>query len=723
MGTAPLWVAVLTLLLAPNQVERSPEPAADAEPSPLRLGVLHVNTRTGRRFYQGIRAAFDAQAKATGPGALTSRIELQDPVVYGNEKAGVDALVGMITDDKADIVLGPTESGVFVRALEQRETLETYRVPVISSQVTADVSFQENSYFFLTNVDVTRRAEAIADYLHRYWLTSIAVLYADNEFGTRAETAFRRAFIDRRNESILPLAYQPLYYTTEPLRVRDQILQIVDRHPEAVGIFGEREHIKDIYRRFRELNYGTAAYRPLFFTVLDARAVETPLNDFYFVSVAGLQPRDESGPAGILQDDVWSLSYDTTKIVLDLVQAIPLHGGRADRRKALRNLLETKLRENAVITGTKTGMKFDHYQNDAVLHVLRVGDQGIEIERLDATIGLLSRIAHKLTLLHRRYGAWPWINAVLLVLVVAAVSVKDVRRRYKGKLRPMVFNRYFIILGGMNVLAAILLFIVLAETGTIRYDSVIATLLVAFTPTAVVRTFVFETRAGKKLGLGAQYEDVVNWVYDGLNVKQYLANQTFVNLIAYHNSQDGMTSALVEMAESEGKQEQMRAIIKDKLRGVESWMQRRRILARMLYEKVEWEDLEQLNLAPKRLVTKDDILEGRRPVRDPETVVREAAAHCAEEVKRSQKVNTLTDELLKPYEKRDEAWAKALEKAREKDLEGVHGLQGVLRKKIRFLLLLRGYSEDYLRSKDLLPTPDDDEPADQPDGENVGTST
>lgn len=298
----------------------------------------------------------------------------------------MEALVEMIMQDGADLILGPTESGVFVRALELREELEAKGVPVIASQVTADVPFQEKGYFFLTNVNVTRRAEAMADYLHRYWLTSVAVLYADTEYGSRAETAFRHAFADRRRDGVLPLSYQPIYYDTEPLRVRDQILQILDSHPEAVGIYGEREHIKDIYRRFRELNYGTSSYRPQFFTVLDARSIDADLEDFLFVSVTDLEG-DVGDEASRKHDDVWSQAYDSATLVLQMIEKIPLGGSRQTRRRLLRDALEIRIRQNAVVPDTKTRMKFDHFENDTALQIYEFASDVIEPRSLEATSG------------------------------------------------------------------------------------------------------------------------------------------------------------------------------------------------------------------------------------------------------------------------------------------------------------------------------------------------
>lgn len=705
MATATCTTKIVTSLLASVCVAAEPPTDTSDDPNgPLRIGVVHTDTPTGRRFASGIDEAFDEAIRQIA--GLSDRVTLLPPTVYPNEKAGVETLVDMIMEDGADVILGPTESGVFVRALELREELEAKGVPVIASQVTADVPFQENGYFFLTNVNVKRRAEAMADYLHRYWLTSVTVLHADTEYGSRAETAFRHAFADRRRDGVLPLSYQPIYYDTEPLSVRDQILQILDSHPEAVGIFGEREHIKNIYRRFRELNYGTSSYRPQFFTVLDARSIDADLEDFLFVSVTDLEG-DGGDEASRKHDDVWSLAYDSATLVLQTVESLTPKGSRQARRNLLRDALEIRIRQNAVVRDTKTGMKFDHYENDTALQIYEFGSDVIEPRSLQATSGVPARLGHKIRLLSRRYGIWPWFNLLVLIVVVALVSAKGISQRYRGRIRFMIFNRYFGLLLLVNVSMAALLWVMLGESGTLRYDSVLATLLVAFTPTAIIRTAVVKTPVGKAVGFGPLYDDFLEWINEKLIRRRYITNQPFINLIAYHNSQDGMMNALIEIYEAQGpkKKAEIETIIDQRLQGVDSWIDRRKRLADLLYEQLTWRELEARNLAPKRVVTDED-LKRRRCARDPETIVRRAAEYCAADPEGRNKVDKVKNKLLKEHEENDADWTEELKAALENDLKGVYGIQGRLRRKIRFLFLLRGFSEGFLIEEKLLPRPE-----------------
>ena len=145
----------------------------------------------------------------------------------------------LISNGEADIIIGPTESDVFVMGIENRKELEKDEVPVISSLIISDVPYKVGGWFFRTNVDVRRRVEAIHDYMNKYWIRSIAILYANTAWGRRAQEAFSEELsLDQKNY------YMPLMYNPPPASAREQIRQILNVRPDAVGIFGEREDLK-----------------------------------------------------------------------------------------------------------------------------------------------------------------------------------------------------------------------------------------------------------------------------------------------------------------------------------------------------------------------------------------------------------------------------------------------------------------------------------------------
>ncbi len=167
----------------------------------------------------------------------------------------MNKLVSTISEKKADVILGPTESGVFLRALEQRKMLEQHKIPVISSQVASKIPHQMNGWFFRTNINVERRAEVMYKYLNKRWVQSITVIYEDTEFGRRAEEAFRNEPQGQQIELYLSLAYNS---DTDPRQIR----KIFEKRPEAVGIFGNRSDFFHLYGLLKSLNSSLNNYFP-----------------------------------------------------------------------------------------------------------------------------------------------------------------------------------------------------------------------------------------------------------------------------------------------------------------------------------------------------------------------------------------------------------------------------------------------------------------------------
>ena len=162
-------------------------PAAAQEAS-LKIGALYSNSSTGHLHLRGIQDA--VQAHAHGPNVEVVEIP------YLNEREGEELLANWIQEERPDrrldIILGPTDSGVYVRGAQRQEDFGPRNIiPVISSLVVTPIGNEPDGWFFRTNVDIERRSRAIYDHLNKRWVNSFAVLYADTEFGRRAEAAFR----------------------------------------------------------------------------------------------------------------------------------------------------------------------------------------------------------------------------------------------------------------------------------------------------------------------------------------------------------------------------------------------------------------------------------------------------------------------------------------------------------------------------------------------------
>jgi len=657
----------------------NPQPYAQAE---ARIGVLYVNTPTGRRFRDAVKAATDGHK-------MGERVVLKD-LAYSNEQQGVEKLLEAVEKREVDIILGPTESGVYVRAYEERALFAKSQIPVISSQVTANVPHEEGGWFFRTNVNIQRRAHTIYDFLNKYWIRSIAVLHADTEFGRRSENAFRSQLDDEQQKN-----YLPLVYTSDPLQARLQLRRVLEARPEAVGVFGERQDLRHIYELIPQMNDWGNPYHPIQFTLIDARHVGGTADDIHFVSVT------EPSTNGEAYDDVAALSHDTTTLVLNELEAILLNeletGLPSLDRAKFRDQLEAAMKGGAVIESSKTNLALAGYENmtaPSVYHLLEGKTEKLELVE---TVGLTAKAIKKFDLARGRFGVWPLINLFLLLGIVTLVGIADIKKWHTGStwslFRPRNYPFYLLLF--VNVLVVGLLYIYLVESGNVRYDSTLAVLAVSIAPLAALRANLFETQSGKEVGAGKIYDDFVQWVNDRLMFLEHTETGKLVNLVAYHNSLDGMKSYLSNVYafnRSRIQRAHLEAEVEERTSDTHPYLMRRRYGARILLRTSNWSDLQSDNLAPEG---------DHRELEDPEALIRTAARRCAGDPAHRQKldkeIQRHLDRITDPDRKKD------LEAALIRDLQGLVGEQGRFRRRLAFLFVLRGYSPNVLTELNFLP--------------------
>jgi len=686
--------------------------SVDKTAEKVLIGVLYRNTATGLRYRDAIHAAYNNSA------GLSELVEIKD-FPYADEKLGTKTLVNLIKreKDKISILFGPTESDVYVRALEQRSELEKHEVPLISSVVTADVPHVRSGWFFLTNVDVQRRAQAAYDYLNKYWINSIAILYANTEFGRRAERAFRAELNDAQKHT-----YSPMPYSLPATSARSQIRQLLERRPEAIGIFGEREDLQEIYAALSQMNSGATPYHPIIFTIIDARTLVDNLDDLHFVSVTRA---DEPVRNGQQYDDVMTLAYDTTKLVLQEIKKLAdqdiLIASAAGRRE-FRDRFEAILRATPLLTDTISGITFSNYKNVAKTRMISMKGGALKEFDLTETVGFEDKIQKKSSLLANRYGAWPWVNAVLLILIVVMMSILDLKKWYTGNTWRLILESHFYILLAVNASLVLALYVYMGETGAIRYDSIMAALIIAFAPLALLRTTFFETSTGKSVGLAKLYDGFLQWINDHLMVARHSRTSLYVNLIAFHNTVDGMRTYLRDIYREQPSAErrikletELAELVNDSI----PYLERRKVCARILLRTKKWDELRLDGMAPQGDLPLErtpsyqrvlsffknepmdiedqhcEMTEVHKFLRDPEVVIKQAARFCATHREATEKLEKEIGNHLKNIT--DTARKQSLENALQQDLIGVIGEQARLRRKIAFLFILRGYDEQYLR--------------------------
>ena len=129
---------------------------------------------------------------------------------YTDYDAGLDTLQNSLRSGHVDVLLGPTESDLFIRAIEEEPTLSEKAIPIVSPLVTAGAD-KKSEWLFRTNVSVSERAQVMFDFLRKYWIRSIAVLYANTAFGRQAEENFRGEYerVFKHTDSYMAVSYQP----------------------------------------------------------------------------------------------------------------------------------------------------------------------------------------------------------------------------------------------------------------------------------------------------------------------------------------------------------------------------------------------------------------------------------------------------------------------------------------------------------------------------------
>jgi len=651
----------------------------------IRIGVLFIDTPTGKRHWEGIEEAVEGHA-------LADRILLR-PHSYINENQGLDFLMEMvrdISDTAVAVILGPTESGVFVRAFARQEELSSFKVPVISGLVTANVANDKDGWFFRTNMDVTRRVHAITDFLNKHWIRSIAVLYATTEFGRRAELAFENYLRIRRPgqlDQYISLAYE------SPPNPRPQLDEILDNRPEAVGFFGEREDIEQIYPLLQEMNQGIMPYKPLFFTILDVRHMADSVANIYFVSVTEVESsldRDHEE-----YDDVKALGYDTAILVLNELQKLqPMRRLSPEERHRFRDQFAALLNRSGPHENTKTNISFNNFENSTRQHIFNLVDGQLKPVEIAKTFGWYKKIWHKVTLVYAIYGWLPYICVCVLLIIAVVISSMDVANLYRGSKIKFYKSWVFYLFMIAHFVVAISLYIFFAENGTIRYSNIFAVVAIGLAPFTLLRTTFFQTHKGRAISLEPLYKKVLSILDAWIMRSLYKALHARINIIAYHNPQDKMIKALEDYYiehrnETEG--DRLLQEFKEELASEPSYFNRRRICARRLLRIHGWDGVKAEGLIPPDL---DD-----ENLPDPQQEVWKLAKEFAPDPQKVGAINRTIKKLMEQLKVEKPKRHAELKDFRDYELDKVLAAEGELNVNIRFLFTLFSFDEQRLRQE------------------------
>lgn len=502
---------------------------------------------------------------------------------YGNEDTAFKELARLLKGKDTDIVLGPTDSGVFLRAI--RELGETNTTAIVSPLVTADYDFNSKTLLFATNVSIKQRTQAMAHKLAKYGLRSVAVLHSDSKYGRETEAAFRERYLGQEPEA----RYRPLQYDTSNFAKEGpylQIKQVLQDRPEGLGIFGTRSEIQVIANLLSEVNTSLTPYHPIMFTPIDFRPHYFGNDKLFSVS---LEVSPQSDAQEVLIGDVEVLTHDTVILLLDQLSA----GNIKTQKKAFHNRLVDVL-SGLPQAGTKTitEMKFRQGHNDSSIRILSRNPSGALHPVISPTY--LDLVKLKVSLLFDTRGWWV-IGSLLVILIIPTIlSILDLKSWFKGSWKELLGSLTVWGFITFNILVVGALYFYLAETGRVPYDSPITALVIAMAPTTLLKSTLFNTKTGKAIGLSTVYGKTMKWLNNQLMIKKYRSQQKIINILAYYNTLSNLKDKLAKVyANARPSEEKYRltAQLQMDIDEAETHLDKRSVCARRLYETFKWEKL------------------------------------------------------------------------------------------------------------------------------------
>ncbi len=609
-----------------------PPPAQTPATDKVHLAVVFREAKSSRRHLEGVK-------KVVARHALRERTLISEHPYY-DDKEGFEVVRDLIqADPPPDVILGPTDSGAYAELTQRRLDLESHRTPVISSLATVEIPNLPDGYFFRTNGGLSRRVHAMFDFLRKHWVRRIAVLYVDSEFGRSAEEAFREEMSPGMRDAYLALPFEKVASARHELRT------VLNAKPEALGVFATREDILGIHQSLGSMHDGFSPYTPLMFTIIDARALRADIPELYFVSMAGSNPKKETAEGEIVkfEDEVEALAFDTASMVLDELEPLMSELGdfptRADFRQAFRDRFAKAINSGSAAFQPVTKMEFANFENQAMPGVYRLNGD-VRAEDTTATVSFGDKLAMKLNLIWRGVGFFPVLILALLWVSVYLLNRYEISSRYPDNRKKIIRSFDFHIVVFVNFLIVALLYLFLAETGSIPYDSVLAALTLPLAAKTLMSSTIFETRAGRTIGLASFHDRLVKWLGERMMITAYKSAESNVNVVAYRNTLQGMKAELESVyanAKSLNQARELRDKLNRELAKETDILAKRKKCARMLLRTLSWPTLQERGFAPMDVST--------RP-KDPERLIKAAAEYCMEDPQRAQRLRDIGEAKL-----------------------------------------------------------------------------
>lgn len=668
-----LFFAVTSALLAD---ENSAPLCASEDKNALRLAmVARGETIESESLFNGV-------LQSCSNDTWQSSIQIQK-YVYDSDSEGFEIISNIVKEASADVIIGPSESSLYADLVDFLK-FEGNNIPIISPVVTVRLGNKPEGWFFRTNVDAASRAQTIYDFLSTKGIQNFAMLYKDSTFGEIAESAFRTELSDVQRTQFNSFRFA----TAE--QSRPWIKQVNAQRPEAIGIIGSRQEVKQISDLLKKLHNEWNAYDPYVFTIVDTRALA--LDGTYFLSV---------GSEGELESDIASgelldLSADTTSLVIMIADDLlkrDISPGSPKWPWEFRKRLVGAMSGSISKLPSKTAMKFIGLRNITTPKVMMTEDNKVSIVKETAESGWLKAMNNWVEIRKRRFGVAPLVNLALIGFIVVFLTIVDLRKSHRVSGRDLI-RIPFVSLILLNVAIASLLFTYIAENEVSEWDSILGALLVAFGYSGMLKTTIFETAAGQSIGIRRYYENLVVWIYDRIRKQQFEKVGPVINYIAYSNSSPYLQSTLLEsygFAGDEARTQELSQYLNDELSKQNTIFGQRKVLAKEVYKEVSWAKLQERRIVPRSADPND--------INDPEPIVDESVNYCF------RNDQNCLDELEKLVNKKLEKQEFSdLKQEFTDDLKSSTTPKAKIASCVRWIILLLGYDLHLLVKQGLLPS-------------------
>ena len=610
-----LLLCCFTVSSSQAQVPPSATEEGTASKPLLRIGIAYRGSPAGQRMLNGIRKSINTYNKAVDKENLWRVDPVELP--YGDEEAGLQLILeemrkqtrenlsgeaisaSALETPPVDVILGPSDSGLYLRLLEFREDLEDAKMVVLSPVVTAVGGNKPTEWLFRTNVQIGKRAQKIFDHLVSRGFNTITVAYESSGFGDRAELAFSELSGEKPH-----INYKALRFRSGQLRTA--ALTMVDERPSAIGLLGRAEHVRQLQSALNAVTPGLVPYDPLVFAITDASTL--CLEGVRFVTLyknqnEPSQAAPECGtPPGSMTDEFTELGYDTTNLLLHLANKVGTDGhGTVSWRNRIRYELAASMETPNGRPSMRTGMSFLGRENRAE-PTIRWYEGMVDGKDHFANVttpedgwsSWWTWWQDRLDVRQRRFGLVPLVNIALIVAIVGTLTFLDVKKSFTGTARRFLWRWTFLQLVFFNIVIALGVFFVMAEWGEVRWDNTLVTLSVAFGYTMLLKTTIFETSSGQAFGLANFYEKILKNINRRLMVLRYDLEAPRVYFLSYNNSRNWLRDILVRVyRESEDRDKADRRIvaIDEEVKTIEDEVEKRRVYAGNLLNLMSWHQL------------------------------------------------------------------------------------------------------------------------------------